>query len=28
MNYTVFQWINNLAGTSVLLDKVMIAITN
>ncbi len=28
MNYAVFQWINNLAGTSVLLDKVMIAITN
>ncbi|MEI5913148.1 undecaprenyl-diphosphatase [Bacillus albus] len=28
MNYTVFQWINNLAGTSALLDKVMIAITN
>ncbi|EEK78626.1 undecaprenyl-diphosphatase [Bacillus cereus] len=28
MNYTVFQWINNLAGTSALLDKVMITITN
>ncbi|MCU4966310.1 undecaprenyl-diphosphatase [Bacillus toyonensis] len=28
MNYTVFQWINNLAGTSTLLDKVMIVITN
>ncbi len=28
MNYTVFQWINNLAGTSALLDKAMIAITN
>ncbi|GAB6430986.1 undecaprenyl-diphosphatase [Bacillus luti] len=28
MNYTVFQWINNLAGTSMLLDKVMVAITN
>ncbi|MFD3447473.1 undecaprenyl-diphosphatase [Microbacteriaceae bacterium 4G12] len=27
MNYTVFQWINNLAGHSALLDKLMVAIT-
>ncbi|MGE6363420.1 undecaprenyl-diphosphatase [Bacillus paramycoides] len=28
MNYTVFQWINNFAGSSKLLDTLMIAITN
>lgn len=28
MNYTAFQWINNLAGISTLLDKEMIVITN
>ncbi|MGE6343709.1 undecaprenyl-diphosphatase [Bacillus mycoides] len=28
MNYTVFQWINNFAGSSKLLDALMIAITN
>ncbi|MGG5737255.1 MULTISPECIES: undecaprenyl-diphosphatase [Bacillus cereus group] len=28
MNYTVFQWINNFAGSSKLLDSLMIAITN
>ena len=28
MNYTVFQWFNNLAGSSKLLDTLMIAITN
>ncbi|MCX2824931.1 MULTISPECIES: undecaprenyl-diphosphatase [Bacillus] len=28
MNYTVFQWINNLAGTSIISDKIMIMITN
>ncbi|PRT19082.1 undecaprenyl-diphosphatase [Bacillus wiedmannii] len=28
MNYTVFQWFNNFAGSSKLLDKLMIAITN
>lgn len=28
MNYTVFQWINNFAESSKLLDTLMIAITN
>ncbi len=28
MNYTVFQWFNNFAGSSKLLDTLMIAITN
>ncbi|MGG2015140.1 undecaprenyl-diphosphatase [Bacillus sp. S10(2024)] len=28
MNYTIFHWINNLAGSFALLDKVMIFITN
>lgn len=28
MNYTVLQWINNFAGSSKLLDTLMIAITN
>ncbi|MGG0290722.1 undecaprenyl-diphosphatase [Bacillus pacificus] len=28
MNYTVFQWFNNFAGSSKLLDSLMIAITN
>lgn len=28
MNYTVFQWINDVAGSSALLDKLMITITN
>ena len=28
MNYTVFQWFNNFAGSSKLLDALMIAITN
>ncbi|PGW35615.1 undecaprenyl-diphosphatase [Bacillus cereus] len=28
MNFTVFQWINNFAGSSKLLDTLMIAITN
>ncbi|MCU5654233.1 undecaprenyl-diphosphatase [Bacillus mycoides] len=28
MNYTVFQWINNFAGSSKLLDTLMIVITN
>ena len=28
MNYTVFQWFNHLAGSSKLLDMLMIAITN
>ncbi|QWH17889.1 undecaprenyl-diphosphatase [Bacillus mycoides] len=28
MNYTVFQWVNNFAGSSKLLDALMIAITN
>ncbi|MEH6852745.1 Undecaprenyl-diphosphatase [Bacillus sp. 491mf] len=28
MNYTIFHWINNFAGSSALLDKVMIFITN
>ena len=28
MNYTVFQWINDIAGSSALLDKLMITITN
>ncbi|MGH0599390.1 undecaprenyl-diphosphatase [Bacillus mycoides] len=28
MNYTVFQWVNNFAGSSKLLDTLMIAITN
>ncbi|MEK7016329.1 undecaprenyl-diphosphatase [Bacillus sp. FSL R9-9410] len=28
MNYTVFQWVNNFAGSSELLDALMIAITN
>ncbi|MDM5188853.1 undecaprenyl-diphosphatase [Bacillus sp. DX4.1] len=28
MNYTVFQWINGLAGSSIFLDKLMITITN
>ncbi|MGG0723660.1 undecaprenyl-diphosphatase [Bacillus mycoides] len=28
MNHTVFQWINNFAGSSKLLDTLMIAITN
>ncbi|MGF2715643.1 undecaprenyl-diphosphatase [Bacillus cereus] len=28
MNYAVFQWINNFAGSSKLLDTLMIAITN
>ena len=28
MNYTVFQWFNNFAGSSKLLDSLMITITN
>ena len=28
MNYTVFQWFNNFADSSKLLDTLMIAITN
>ncbi|KFN01349.1 undecaprenyl-diphosphatase [Bacillus clarus] len=28
MNYTVFQWFNNFAGSSDILDKLMITITN
>ncbi|MGY0215061.1 hypothetical protein [Bacillus cereus] len=28
MNYTVFQWFNNFADSSKLLDTIMVAITN
>ena len=28
MNYTIFQWFNNFADSSKLLDTIMVAITN